>query len=162
MQPAPIETPVRTIIHDWVDYNGHLNMAYYSLLFDQALDSVFTRLELDEDYLRTGGGSAFTLEAHITYLQELLENDPVRITFQILDWDDKRMHYFEHMYHAEKGYLAATSEQMSIHVDMTTRRASPYPKNIKERIAAMAKTHASLPRPEQAGHVIGIKRKSPA
>jgi acyl-CoA thioester hydrolase len=63
------------------------------------------------------------------------------------------------MYHAEKGYLAATSEQMCIHVDMKARRASPFPEATQKKIAALAKAHEGLARPAQAGRVIGIRRK---
>ena len=73
-------------------------------------------------------GSVFTLEVHLQYLQELNLHDRVRVHLQLLDFDEKRLHFFEYMYHAEKGYLAATSEQMAIHVDMKTenqRRLAP-------------------------------------
>ncbi|MEP0706808.1 MAG: thioesterase family protein [Parvibaculum sp.] len=156
---APFECPLRTVEHEWVDYNGHLNMAYYHVLFDQSLDTLFNELGIGWDYTKQGEGSCFTAEVHVCYLDELLEGDEVRITYQVLDADAKRVHVFAHMYHAEKGYLAATSEQMCIHVDMKTRRAAPFPEASQKKIEALAKAHAGLAKPEQAGRVIGIKRK---
>ena len=97
----------------------------------------------------------------MNYLQELLENDPIRVTFQLLDWDAKRLHFFESMYHATEGYLAATSEQLAIHVDMTTRRTSPLPDTVQKQLAELMTAHAQLPRPAQAGRSIGIKRHQP-
>lgn len=155
----PFEAPTQSVLSEWVDYNGHLNMAYYNVLFDRALDAMFDRLGIGVDYVRTRKASSFTAEIHVTYLQELLQGDPVRITVQLLDWDAKRLHFFEHMYHAEKGYLAATSEQMAIHVSMETRRAAPFPDDIQPLLAEMMDAHRSIPRPVQAGHVIGIPRK---
>lgn len=155
----PIVCSDQRVEEAWIDYNGHMNMAFYNLAFDRALDQVYDRLGIGADYTASGAGSCFTLEVHVTYLQEVLLNDPLRIHFQLLDCDAKRLHFFEHMYHAEKGYLAATSEQIALHVDMANRRASPFPAPALERIETLMAAHRALPRPEQAGHVIGIRRR---
>lgn len=125
MTGQPLECPIRKVEKQWVDLNGHMNMAYYHLVFDESLDVAFTELGIGWDYTQKGEGSCFTAEVHVCYLDELKEGDPLRVTYQLLDADAKRIHVFGHMYHAEKGYLAATSEQMCIHVDMKSRRASP-------------------------------------
>lgn len=156
---APLRCPRRTVLSEWVDYNGHMNMAYYNVVFDNALDYVFAELGMDAAYVRERNASSFTAEVHVTYLREVVENDPLDVTFRLLDWDEKRMHIFQEMYHAGEGYLAATSEQMAIHVSMLTRRAAPFPADIQSRLAAMMEAHKALPRPPQAGHVIGIRRK---
>lgn len=153
-----LECPERQVDPAWIDYNGHLNMAYYSLLFDNALDHVFDMLGCGEDYVAEGGGSCFVVETHVCFFREVVVNDPLRITFQLLDFDAKRLHYFEQMFHAQKGYLAATSEQMSLHIDMTTRRVAPFPPHIAARIERLAEQQASLARPERAGRSIGIPR----
>lgn len=157
--PAPLECPAAVVIGDWVDYNGHMNMAYYNVIFDQALDHAYDRLGIGEAYVRDSGCSHFTVEAHVTYLREVRLHDPLRITWQLLDCDTKRLHFFEHMYHAEHGYLAATSEQLSIHVNMTERRAAVFPEYLQTRFEDVLSHHRQLPRPAQAGHVIGIPRR---
>jgi acyl-CoA thioester hydrolase len=157
---APLECPPAKVIADWVDYNGHMNMAYYNVIFDQALDYAYDCLGIGEAYVRDSGCSHFTLEAHVTYLREVRLGDPLRITWQLLDCDAKRLHFFEHMYHAEEGYLAATSEQISMHVDMTERRAAVFPEHLKTAFEGVLRQHRQLPRPAQAGHVIGIPRRS--
>jgi acyl-CoA thioester hydrolase len=101
----------------------------------------------------------FTLEAHITYDQEVKLGDPLRITSQILDWDAKRIHFFHQMYHAEQGYLAATNEQIMLHVGYHTRRSAPWADEVGQRIAIMGNVHRTLPRPPQVGRVIGLQRK---
>ncbi len=125
-----------------------MNMAYYNVVFDQALDQVFDDLGIGAAYVRDGGGSCFTVEIHVTYIQELKLDDPIRVTFQLLDWDEKRLHFFGEMYHADEGYLAATSEQMSLHVDMTSRKAGPLP---RARAAAHRRDDAAASRSRDAG-----------
>ena len=112
-------------------------------------------------YVKSGGGSCFTVDVHVTYLQEVKLDDPLRVTYQLLDWDAKRLHMFASMHHAEEGYLAATSEHLSLHVDMRTRKAGPLPLEAQNRINAMMQAHRALERPPQVGHLIGIQRRSP-
>ncbi len=154
---APIICPPAQVESDWIDYNGHMNMAFYNVVFDRGLDAIFDLLGVGEAYARTGG-SCFTVEAHATYIQELNEHDPLRVEYQLLGYDTKRIHSFERLYHATEGYLAATSEQMSLHVSMATRRAGPFPDEAQGKLAALMKAHESLERPEQAGHVMAIPK----
>lgn len=143
---------------DWIDYNGHLNVAYYHLLFDRATDAFLDRLGLGEASARKGLGSMFALEDHITYQRELKLPDGVRVTLQLLDFDDKRVHYFLRMFHAEEGYQAATCEHLSCYVDFQTRRSAPMPAGTRAKIAEIHEFHRKLARPAEASHVIGIRR----
>ena len=99
---------------------------------------------------------AFTAEVHVRYLRELHAGDPVRVTFQLLDYDAKRMHYFEQLLHATEGWVSATSENMSLHVDMAAKKTAPFPPDVAERLAAMLASHRSLPHPEGAGRRIAM------
>jgi acyl-CoA thioester hydrolase len=152
----PIECPAQRVETGWIDYNGHLNMAYYAVVFDRAVDYVYDRLGIGADYTASGAGSCFTLEIHVTYLRELLLDDPLRVTFQLIDRDAKRLHFFQHLYQAELGYLAATSEQMAMHVDLHSRRSAPFPAAAMARIDDLLAAHRALPRPDQVGHVITV------
>ncbi len=78
MIAAPLELHHETVRPEWIDYNGHMNVAYYVLAFDLATDSFFDFLGLDEAYRETSGNSTFAVEAHITYQRELAEGDPLR------------------------------------------------------------------------------------
>ena len=159
MWQAPIVCPDQVIESGWIDYNGHLNMAFYNVLFDRGVDHVYEALGIGADYARSGQGSCFTLEVHVNYLDELTIDDPVRVTFQLIDFDAKRLHFFQTMENADSGELAATSEQLALHVDMTTRRSAPFPEPITDKILALGECHTSLPQPERLGRVIGIRRK---
>jgi acyl-CoA thioester hydrolase len=155
---APFSGAIKEVEDSWIDYNGHFNMAYYGVLFDRTCDEAFELVGLGPDYLKTGA-SFFTLETHTTYLQELHQGDKVRITVQLLDYDAKRMHYVQEMFHAEQGWLSATMEAICMHVDMTTKKSSPFPDWMHARIAEMYDAHKDAPIPPQVGHKIGIKRK---
>lgn len=158
----PFEAPTRNVEPQWIDLNGHMNMAYYNLVFDEALDTLFNEIGIGWSYTEKGEGSFFTAEIHVCYLDELKLGDPVRITYQVLDADEKRLHVFGHMYHAEKGYLAATSEQMCIHVDMKTRKAAPMPQQASDKAIELKHAHEALGRPAQAGNAVGIRKKKVA
>ena len=150
--------PEETVKDEWIDYNGHLNMAFYNVLFDKGVDFFYDRIGVGEEYTRSGVGSVFTLEVHLQYLQELNLHDRVRVHLQLLDFDEKRLHFFEYMYHAEKGYLAATSEQMAIHVDMKTRKSESFSANALEKIRAVHENHRQVLRPAAAGKSIGLNK----
>jgi acyl-CoA thioester hydrolase len=94
---------------------------------------------------------------HVRYLRELHAGDPVRVTFQLLDYDRKRMHYFEQLFHAAEGWVSATSENMSLHVDMAAGKTAPFPEGVAACLARMKASHAGLPRPEAAGRRIAMK-----
>lgn len=155
---AELEVGQQSVLPDWIDYNGHMNVAYYVLAFDHGVDEFMYQMGITPEYLKTEKSSTFTLEMHINYLQELRLDDPIRLTCQLLDADSKRVHYFLRMFHAEAGYLAATSEQMMIHVSLESRRPSPFPPTVSEVIDHMMAAHKVLPFPDQAGRKMGIRR----
>jgi acyl-CoA thioester hydrolase len=157
---APFVSSVMRIEPQWIDYNGHLNMAYYNVLFDRAVDEAYELLGCGLAYLEATKHSTFTAEAHVRYLRELHAGDPVRVTFQLLDFDAKRMHYFEQLFHAEEGWLSATSENMVLHVDMTAKKTAPFPQAIAARLARMKAAHAHLAVPDGAGRRIAMPGKA--
>jgi acyl-CoA thioester hydrolase len=134
-------------------------MAYYNVLFDRAGDEAFDAMGLGPDYVKARQASFFTLEAHVTYVRELHAGDDVRITTHILDYDAKRVHYVQQMFHARQGWLACVSEHIIIHVDMAAKKSAPFPADVLDKIKAMYEAHRHLPVPPQVGHKIGIPRK---
>jgi acyl-CoA thioester hydrolase len=155
--PAPFVSSVMRVEPAWIDYNGHLNMAYYNVLFDRAVDEVYEVLGLGLAYVETTRHSTFTAEVHVRYLRELLVEAPVRVTFQLLGFDAKRMHYFEQLHHAEEGWLSATSENMALKVDMRAKKTAPFPASVMERLALMKAAHDKLGGPDGAGRRIAMK-----
>src|SRR4051794_28707352 len=157
---APVVSSVMQVDPTWIDYNGHLNMAYYNVLFDRAVDEVFELLGCGLRYVKERRHSFFTAEVHVRYLRELHANDQVRVTLQLLDYDEKRMHYFEQLLHAQEGWVSATSENMSVHVDMEAKRTAPFPEQIAAALAQLMRSHAPLPRPPDVGRRIAMTRKT--
>jgi acyl-CoA thioester hydrolase len=158
--PAPLEIHKATVLPEWIDYNGHMNVAFYMLAFDQATDAFFDHIGLGEEYKNKYNYSTFTLEGHITYDHEVLEGDKLIFKTYVLDYDEKRLHYFHEMYHANEGYLASTNELITMHIDMGVRRSAPFAPEMLERIEAVMLAHKDLPRPAKIGRVIGIRRKT--
>src|SRR5262245_1695752 len=156
---APLDRHRATVLPEWIDWNGHMNVGFYVVAFDKATDTLCEQLGVSWDYTREKIGMTFVIEAHVTYDREVKEGDPLRITTQILDHDAKRLHFIHAMYHAGEGYLAATNERMLINIDYESRRSAVWPEWAMARIDRLAALHASLPRPKQAGRLIGIPRK---
>jgi acyl-CoA thioester hydrolase len=156
---APFVSSTMRIEPQWIDYNGHLNVAYYNVLFDRAVDEAYELLGIGPGYLKAHAHSTMVAETHVRYLRELREGDPVRVTVQLLDYDAKRFHVFEELIHAEEGWLSATSENMTLHVDMTAKKVAPFPEFIMAALARMKAAHAHLPRPEAAGRRVAMPAK---
>ena len=161
---APIDAPLQLMQTQvqaaWVDYNGHMSESCYLLVFGDNSDAFFRSVGIDEAYRDQGGQSLYTVETHIHNIREVAEGEPLRLTLQLLDHDDKRVHIFHSMYHATTGDLLATAEQMLVHVDMAQGRSKPMPADLQARLQAIAKAHASLPTPPQVGKPMGIRRKA--
>jgi acyl-CoA thioester hydrolase len=157
---APFVSSVMWVEPAWIDYNGHLNMAYYNVLFDRAVDEVLELLGCGADYVKTRRKSCFTAEVHVRYLRELHADDPVRVTFQLINHDAKRLHFFEQLFHAADGWVSATSENMALHVDMAAGKTAAFPSDVAATLAKMKAAHAKLPLPEAAGRRIAMRGRS--
>ncbi|MCF6272685.1 MAG: thioesterase family protein [Rhodobacteraceae bacterium] len=156
---APVKLAHRQVAPDWIDYNGHMNVAYYTMAFDLAIDEFLAReLGMGEAHAARVGQGPYSLQNNISYFAELLEGAGFDIRVMLVDHDNKRMHLFMEMQN-EAGQVAAVCEGMLMNVDHTTRRATPYAGWIKERLARMQASHDALPRPSALGAVIGIRRK---
>lgn len=153
---VPLDLWRETVLPEWTDYNGHMNVAYYTLIFDHAVDAFFAFTALGRNYRDATSGSTFAVEHHITYNREVLEGDEVRCESRLVGFDEKRIHHYHEMFHATDGYLAATCEFLSLHIDLSTRRVSAMPENILARLADVAAAHAALPPPDKLGRVIKV------
>ena len=146
---------------EWLDYNDHLNEAFYLLIFDQADELLLHSLGLGEEVARATGISWVVLENHITYNKEVRLGDMVDIRIQLLDYDQKRLHlYFEMQVKGDTGHPASTLEQMLMCVDLKQRRSTRFPDNVQAEIQSLFRSHADLPPPGNLGHPIGIRREN--
>jgi acyl-CoA thioester hydrolase len=156
---APIATTTQVVAPEWIDYNGHMNVAYYVLAFDKALDEVYDLWGNGPALVESHSMGPMALQSQIHYLAELLEGERFHCECLLADCDHKRTHVFLTMISEKTGEPAATYESLSMNVDLTQRRSAPYPPEVAERLAACREAHAGLERPRQMGATIGIRRR---
>lgn len=143
-----------TVRPEWVDYNGHMNVAFYVLAFDHATDTFLDAMGMDAAWRAATNRSVFVVEAHVTYDQEVHEGAPLLIRPRALEVGTKTLRLFHVMDHAEEGFRAATNEVMILHVDMESRRTAPWPDDARARLEAAVAAHTG-PWPPEAGRAIG-------
>ncbi len=158
----PFEPYRGTVEPQWIDYNGHMNVAYYVLLFDRASDHFLDRFDLGGDYRRRTDHSIYVLEMHVQYLREVKVGDPLVIETHLAGADAKRMHLVHKMTHALEGYVAATNEIMALHVDLAGPRSAPFPPETAARIEKLATEHRTKPLPIEIGRRIALPSPSGA
>ena len=117
----------KKIIKDWTDYNGHMNVAYYVLIFDiYGAEKLMTEFKMGEDSAKTNNKSTMVVESHITYNQEVKEGDEVDVNLIYFDHDKKRLLYKLEMIHKSKKYLVSTIESLSLYVDLKERKVAEF------------------------------------
>lgn len=159
---APLAPYTTVVAPDWIDCNGHMNLACHVLAFDRATDAALATLGLDAALRETHGNSVFVAETRVVYERELAVGAPLRIDTQILGHDDKRLLLFHTLHHATEGWLAACTEILLLHVNLGDRRVCAFPAAVAARLAAVAAAHAMLPQPAQAGRPVALRRRGPA
>jgi acyl-CoA thioester hydrolase len=144
----------------WVDYNGHLNDAYYLVIFSLATDGLMERIGLDAAGRKATGHTMYTLEVHLNYIQEVHEGVLVEVRTQILGVDAKRVHLFHTLHRQDDGTLLATNEQMLSNIDAsnpeTGPKTAPFAPQVAALLLPLAQDHAALPRPANAGRSIAL------
>jgi acyl-CoA thioester hydrolase len=156
--PIVLPTLEITVQPEWIDYNGHTNMAYYVVMFDRATDVLFDALGIGQSHRRDTGHSMYALESHITYARETRLGDRLRITARLINADTKRIHFFLRMATEEDDRQVATFEMVVLHVAIANPRAAPFSAAHQKRIDAMLAQHRTLPLPPEIGRQVGLKR----
>jgi len=115
-----------TIKSEWTDYNKHLNMAYYVLVFDQAWEILLEKFNMGESSAKTSGMSTMVVETNTTYDSEVKEGEEVEVTLTYFDHDKKRLHYKLEMIEKKSKKLSSTIEMLSLHVDLNKRKVTEF------------------------------------
>jgi len=157
--PAPFVSDDLRVIPEWIDGNGHMNVAYYLKAFDEGFDAAYAAIRFGFDMIERRGVSTMAAEMHITYQGELFEGDPIRIETQLVGFNRKRFHWFQQMRHGETMKLAATCEWMILFIDMSKRRVAEMPDDIFELMTRVKEAHAHLPLPPEVGRSISLENK---
>ena len=125
----------KKIVKDWTDYNGHMNVAYYVLIFDiYGAEKLMSDFKMGEHSANTTNKSTMVVESHITYNQEIKEGEEVDVNLTYFDHDKKRLQYKLEMIHKSKKYVASTIEVLALYVDLQQRKVSEFE---KEKIKIM-------------------------
>jgi acyl-CoA thioester hydrolase len=154
---AVLPTGGRTVPPDWIDYNGHMMDAYYSVAFTEATEVLLDHVGLGAAYRAQTGSGIYTVESHICFRASVRAGEQLRYTTQLLGSDSKRLHVF-HQILLASGAEAATNELMFLHVDLATERVTPIPAEHLAKLSTLAAEHAMLPVPDAAGRSIMLRR----
>lgn len=158
--PAPLTVAQLTVRPEWIDHNGHMNVGYYGIAFDQAADVLFLdHLGIGVRYIEEMKQGPFVLQAHTMFLNELREGETFSVAFRLLDHDAKRLHFFAEMTRDADGTLCATQEVVSVNVDHASRRSTSYPDWVIARLERMKADHAGLAPSPYLNRPIGLSRK---
>ena len=114
------------IINNWTDYNGHMNLAFYILVFDKGAEEILSKFKMGEQSAKTTKKSTMAVESHTTYNNEVKENEEVNIYLSYFDHDKKRLHYKLEMYEKSKNILSATTEVLSLYMDLNIRKVAEF------------------------------------
>ncbi len=160
----PIDTPYNqfsTVVKsDWIDYNGHLNVAFYHYIFDLSARAFFEWMGLTQDQRKQHNFSTFALECHLSYLSEVKVDKTVRVESRLLDVNEKRFHFYQEMFKTESNTLAASHESVGTFVNMQTRKSTAMPSKLQQRLTEIKSAHEQLARPWQIGHTMAINSKT--
>ena len=141
---------------EWIDSNGHLNLAYYVVVFDLATDAFYTALGIGDAYRDATGFSCFTAETHTLYEREVHLGDKLLVRAWLLGADTKRVHYFHEMFHVESGERSAAQELMALHIDMSIRRTAPFPAERRAALRRAVQDYAPAAPPTGAGRTLAM------
>jgi len=119
------------IIKEWTDYNGHMNLSYYILIFDMGAEVILSKFKMGEHSAKTTKKSTMVVETHTTYDEEVKEGDEVDVVLSHFDHDNKRLHYKLEMYNKAKNTLSATTEVLSLYIDLNIRKVAEIEKEKK-------------------------------
>ena len=114
------------IINDWTDYNGHMNLSYYILVFDKGAEVILSKFKMGEHAAKTEKKSTMVVETHTTYNNEVKEGDEVDINLTFFDHDKKRLHFKMEMIEKSSKKLSATLEMLSLYIDLDKRKVAEF------------------------------------
>lgn len=155
--PAFVSPPL-AIKPEFLDHNGHVNMAYHLVLADEALDLRFQQLK-GADYVEGRGMTTFAAEVHVRYLREMTIRDDIRGRVFWVESDAKRTRWAVELFRASDGVVVTTVEGVSMSVSVETRKVTPYPEDVSSRLeAAVSGDGRSVNELDWLGRSVAMKK----
>ena len=156
---SPFRTKNQTVLGEWIDYNGHMNVAYYTLAFDKALDFFFEDvLNIGPSFVEKNKEGPFALKASYNYFSELLESESFFVDISILDFDSKRVHVFGEMRKDKSLELSAVFETVLMNMDLSARKVKQYPDRVLELFKLLKASMDQDKIPLEIGKKITLKK----
>ena len=156
---TPIILPEQQVLEEWLDYNGHMNVAFYTLAFDKSLD-IFLEdfLEIGETHAHENNQGPFVVQAHYHYLNEMKINEKFNVRLFVVDCDKNKMHLCLEIYSLLQEKVISVVEQVLINVNLKLRKSEPYPPWAFEKLLKLKNTHKNASLPSAFGKSIGLKK----
>jgi acyl-CoA thioester hydrolase len=159
VQREQLEPVHRAVVaKEWLDYNGHLNEAYYVLIFSHATDRLIDLIGMDDAWRRANSMTIYTLETHVRYLREVGAGVTVAVDCRLIELDGKRLRLFHRMRRADDATLLATAEMLIVNIDARGPRSAPWALPVRRRLEDLHALHAGEALPEGAGRSISLAR----
>jgi len=156
---SPFRTRKQEVLPEWIDYNGHMNVAYYTLAFDKSLDFFFEDiLGIGPTYVSKMSKGPFALKASYNYFSELLVKEEFYVDLSVVDFDTKKVHIFGEMKKYRSQELSAAFETVLMNVDLNKRKSIEYPKNVLEIFENLKATLKKDSLQDIIGKAISLKR----
>ena len=144
-----------------LDYNGHLNVAYYGILFEDAARAIFSRIDVSQAYRERSDCALFAAEVHTVFHREVPAGESVSIYYRVLDIAGSKIHGMFFMVKSGDLSLAATQEILFLHVDLMRRKTAPLPETQAGRLASLLERHRLLAEPPEKGRFVGQRKDRP-
>ena len=156
---SPFRTKNQTVLGEWIDYNGHMNVAYYTLAFDKALDFFFEDvLNIGPSFVEKNKEGPFALKASYNYFSELLESESFFVDISILDFDSKRVHVFGEMRKDKSLELSAVFETVLMNMELSARKVKQYPDRVLDLFKLLRSSLNEDKIPKEIGRKITLKK----
>lgn len=143
---------------EWIDGNGHMSARFYSLLVFDAHWKFSDAIGLGVDYIRERNLGKNIVEGHMVYERELMLGDHIEVESRLIGVSDKGVHITHEIFNVDRNYRAAIWEELDLNVDLGTRRAVPFPREVHAKLEAIAQQFAQLPPLDKIGRSVMIKR----
>lgn len=155
-----LPTTQLTVDPEWIDSYGHMNTARYVGVFDHYGYELLGTLGVGASYTQQSRCGIYTVDIAVNYRRELLAGDPLELRLRVLGADDKRLLCLMELFQTRDNYLAATMEQLSVHVNLDTRRSQAFPESLVQSLQAAAHAHAAVPLPNRHVWRLSLARRA--
>ena len=157
---VPFKSSNRKVLKEWIDYNGHMNVAYYTLAFDEAIDEFLqTEVGVGPSFIKKHKQGSYALQTQYRYLAELILHDAFLVTIFVADFTLKRMHLILKMTDPKGQIVFATCETIMVNVDLEKRKSCQYPSFVQTKLKELYSASENLRLVTNMGHPIGLRNE---